>query len=112
MDNLEELKKMFSEFFTIYKFVNKKQISEMLSNELNEDTLIKIYQLSDGENSTRTIADKISKKYNHATIARYWKQWALKGIVLPTEIKGRYKAAFNLEEYGMSQIMEEDNDGK
>ena len=112
MDNNEEFVKMFSEFLTIYKFVNRKQITERLVEELNNETLVKIYQLTDGNNSTRTISEKIGKKFNHVTIARYWKQWALKGIVMPADTKGRYKAAFNLDEYGLSLELEEEDDGK
>lgn len=106
MNNLENLTNMFAEFLTIYKFVNKKTIAEMLANELNRTQLFEIYQLTDGNNSTRDIAAKLTQKCTHATIANIWKRWALKGIVVPSETKGRFKAAFNLEEYGITEVKE------
>ena len=106
MDNLESLTNMFAEFLTIYKFVNKNTIADMLANELNKTQLLEIYQLTDGNNSTRDIAAKLTQKCTHVTVANIWKKWALKGIVVPSETKGRFKAAFNLEEYGITEVKE------
>lgn len=108
MDNLERLTNMFSEFLTIYKFVNKKTIADMLTDELNKPQLFEIYQLTDGNNSTRDIAAKLTQKCTHVTVANIWKRWALTGIVVPAETKGRFKAAFNLEEYGITNVKEEE----
>ncbi len=108
MDNMEKLSNMFEEFLTLYKFVNKKAIADMLNAELNKSQLIEIYRLTNGENSTRDIANLLTEKCAHATIANIWKRWALKGIVLPAATKGRFKAAFNLDEYGITQIQEEE----
>ncbi len=108
MDNLERLTNMFSEFITIYKFVNKTTIANMLSAELNRTQLLEIYQLTDGNNSTRDIAAKLTQKCTHVTVSNIWKKWASKGIVIPAETKGRFKAAFNLEEYGITEIKEEE----
>ena len=108
MDNLENLTNMFAEFLTIYKLVNKKTIADMLLAELNKAQLFEIYQLTDGNNSTRDIASKLTQKCAHVTIANIWKRWALKGIVVPAETKGRFKAAFNLEEYGIMEVKEDE----
>lgn len=108
MDKYKELTTMFAEFLTIYKFVNKRTIADMLSVELNKPQLLEIYQLTDGKNSTRDIATKLTQKCAHSTIANIWKRWALNGIVAPAETKGRFKAAFNLEEYGITEIKEEE----
>lgn len=108
MDNLENLTNMFAEFLTIYKFVNKKKIADMLKSELENQQKVDIYQLSDGEHSTRDIASQVTPKCGHNTVARCWKQWALQGLVVPTERKGRFKAAFNLEEYGITEVKEEE----
>ena len=104
MDNLENLTNLLSDFLTIYKFVNKKTVSDMLSAELNKAQLFEIYQLTDGNNSTRDIASKLNQKCTHVTIANIWKRWASKGIVVPAETKGRFKAAFSLEEYGITEV--------
>lgn len=106
MDNTEELTKMFSEFLALYKFVNKKTIVQTLQSELTTKQSIEIYRLTDGEHSTRDIANLITEKCGHVTVARLWKQWALKGLVVAAERQGRVKAAFNLDEYGITQIEE------
>ncbi len=108
MDNLEDLKNMFSEFLTIYKFVNKKTIADMLNAELSTRQKLEIYRLTDGEHSTREISGLLTQKCAYTTIAKFWKQWAQKGIVVATNKAGRVKAAFNLEEYGIYEIKEEE----
>lgn len=108
MDNMDKLTKMFEEFLNLYKFVNKRTIIDTLQSELSTNQLKEIYSLTDGEHSTREIAGLITQKCGHATIARLWKQWALKGLVVAAERQGRVKAAFNLDEYGITQIQEEE----
>ena len=102
MNKERNMEEMFSEFLRIYKFVNHSQIVEALRNELDDDSnnKKKIYELSDGTRSTRDIQKIVG--ISPPTITAYWKQWALSGIVVPAERKGRYKAAFDLKEYGLS----------
>ncbi len=107
-----KLEEMFEEFLLIYKVVNRKNIIDVLRAELNTDQLIEIYQQSDGEKSTREISAILQKKCSHSTIARLWNKWALLGLVIPAKQKGRYKAAFNLDEYGISGVIEEVEEGK
>lgn len=102
MDKYEELFNMFEEFLSIYKIVNRNNISEILKEELkNDPQLFEIYRLSNGENSTRDIAGRLTKKCSHMTVSNLWKRWSIKGIVNESSIKGRYRAVFNLEEYGI-----------
>ena len=75
---------------------------------LENQQKVDIYQLSDGEHSTRDIASQVTPKCGHNTVARCWKRWALQGLVVPAERKGRFKAAFNLEEYGITEVKEEE----
>jgi len=108
MADISRLEEMLSEFLKIYKFINHSKIVEALNTELSDDTKKKIYQLTNGENTLRDIERRtgISK----STIPLYWKQWALSGIVIPAERKGRYKAAFDLKEYGLS-VLDENEQG-
>jgi hypothetical protein len=57
MSEERSLEEMFSEFLKIYKFVNHTQIVEALNAELSDDTNTKkkVYELSDGNRSTRDI---------------------------------------------------------
>lgn len=107
-----KLEEMFEEFLLIYKVVNRKNIIEVLRAELSTDQLIEIYQCSDGERSTREVSAVLKNKCSHSTIARLWNKWALLGLVVPAKQKGRYKAAFNLDEYGISGVIEEPEESK
>lgn len=102
-----KLEELFEEFLLIYKVVNRKNIIDVLRSELNTEQLIEIYQYSNGERSTREVSAALKNKCSHSTIARIWNKWALLGLVVPAKQKGRYKAAFNLDEYGVSGVIEE-----
>lgn len=104
------LEALFAEFLLIYKVVNRKNIIDILRLELNTDQLIEIYQYSNGDRSTREVSEMLTTKCSHSTIARIWNKWALLGLVIPAKQKGRYKAAFNLDEYGISGVVEEMED--
>lgn len=104
MSKDQSLNELFSEFLRIYKFVNHSKIVEALCSELDDNSGIKkkIYELSDGTRSTRDIQKVVG--ISPPTITAYWKQWALAGIAIPAERKGRFKAAFDLKEYGLSVL--------
>lgn len=104
----ERLLEIMTEFLTIYKLVNRKQISDVLYSELNTQQLIEIYQLTDGTRSTRELATALKNKCSHNSVSRAWHKWALSGIVVSVKQKGRYRAAFNLAEYGI--VSEEDDE--
>jgi hypothetical protein len=103
MDN-EKLTELFEEFLVIFKLVNRKSIADILKAELNTAQLIEMYQMTDGTKSTRDIASSLKSKCSHGTVANTWSKWALVGIVVPSDRKGRVKAAFDLEEYGILHI--------
>ncbi|MEM3429403.1 MAG: hypothetical protein QXL25_07795 [Candidatus Bathyarchaeia archaeon] len=61
-----------------------------------------IYELSDGERSTREIATLAGVKSN-ATVSNYWRKWYKLGIVEPSEEhEGRFKKICSLEEVGLT----------
>ncbi len=104
----ERLTYLLEEFLLLYKVVNRKNVIGILRAELNTEQLIEIYQKSDGEKSTREVSASLKNKCSHTTIIRLWNKWALLGLVVPARQHGRYKAAFNLDEYGISGIIDED----
>ncbi|MFT4104724.1 MAG: hypothetical protein QM657_03105 [Lacrimispora sp.] len=104
--DIEQLGSLFEEFLRIYKLVNRKIIIDLLTTELNTSQLLKLYELTDGEKPTREIASLLGN-ISHVTVANIWKRWAIIGIVIPAERKGRYKAAFNLSEYGIISVENE-----
>lgn len=100
----DKLSTLFEDFLVLYKVINRKTIIEVLKNELKTDQLIEIYQLTDGKKSTRELAGMLKNKCSHATVSSVWNKWALLGLVTPAKQKGRYKAAFNLFEYGITKV--------
>lgn len=91
-------------------------LRRMLSENLRDDVDKLVYEFSDGDRSTREIADKvkqIGKEISHATVANLWKRWAITGLVEPSEkYQGRYKKAFSLESLGIEtpKILEENKE--
>ena len=106
----DRLTSLFEEFLLLYRVVNRKNVIDILRTELNSDQLIEIYQASDGKKSAREVSATIKNKSSHTTILRFWNKWALLGIVVPAKQKGRYKSAFNLDEYGISGIVTDDEE--
>jgi hypothetical protein len=104
MNNDTKLESMFAEFLKIYRYDTHARIVDTLTTELNDDIKKKVYQLSDGNRSTRDI--KKLAGITPPTIINYWKQWSQKGIAIPAQRKGRYMAVFNLNDYGLSILDE------
>lgn len=76
----------------------KKTIEENLTTKEQR----RIYDLSDGQNSTYDIAEKLlgeGIKVSHMTVFNYWKRWFALGIVVPSEkYSGRFEKIINLKE--------------
>lgn len=66
---------------------------------LKDDTEKMVYQLSNGNRSTRDIAKIVSynkKSITHVTVANLWQKWAVVPIVIKTSKLGRYKRVVSL----------------
>lgn len=100
----KELNEMFAEFLQIYKFVNRDNIIQTLQKELYDEKTIKIYSMTNGENTVRDI--KAAVGGSTSTISSLWKKWNMLAIVEPAGRKGRVKAVFDLQEYGFDEIEE------
>ena len=102
-----ELNDMFADFLNIYKLVNRETIIKTLQKELCGEKAIKIYSMTNGENSIREIGSAVGCSKNK--VSSLWKQWSMAAIVELTERKGRVKAVFDLQEYGLSEIVDEED---
>ncbi len=96
----EQIINLLSELVDLYKLVNKPIIVQRLQEELADPKRKLIYELSNGERSSREIA-KIVGDISYSTIIGYWKQWAQKGLMAPAQRVGRYKHVVDLREYGL-----------
>lgn len=100
-ENNDQLIELLKELVKWTKFQAWGKVKEVLINVLNEDEKRKIYHLSNGENSSRDIAEIVS--VSRSTILKYWNDWAKFNIVEPISVQrgNRYKKMFNLDDFGI-----------
>jgi len=103
-EELSTLKAIEAKLDSILKwtrFAGMQQLREILTQNLMNDTEMLVYELSDGEKSTREIAKLVGVGSN-ATIAALWKKWSKVGIMEPSHnYKGRYQRICSLEDVGL-----------
>lgn len=84
------------------RFAGMQQLREILAQNLTDDTLMLIYECSDGNRSSREIAKLVGVRSNQ-TVVNYWKKWSSLGIVEPSpKYKGRFQRICSLEEVGLT----------
>jgi hypothetical protein len=84
------------------RFAGMQQLRTILTQNLTTDVEMLIYELSDGERTTREIA-ALSGVGSNATVANYWRKWSRLGIVEPSEKRqGRFRRICSLEEVGLT----------
>jgi len=104
-EELKVLKNIESKLDQLLKwtrFAGMQQLRTILTQNLTTDVEMLIYELSDGERSTREIAG-LSGVGSNATVASYWRKWSKLGIVEPSEKRqGRFRRNCSLEEVGLT----------
>lgn len=101
-NQFNEIISLLKELIKWTKFQAWGKVKNVLISILDDDEKKKIYHLSNGKNSSRTIAENVS--VSRSTIQNYWNNWFNSNIVEPIPVKGgglRYKKMFNLEEFGI-----------
>jgi hypothetical protein len=96
-DKLDELV-----FWT--KFSALPTFRALLLDNLKEDIDKLVYELSDGEKSTREIANMLTRggrRITHTTVANMWNKWLILNLVIPAKRKGRYKKVIPLVSIGV-----------
>jgi len=76
----------------------------LLKDALRDDIDKLVYELSDGERSTRDIARIISRggrRITHTTVANMWQKLSLMNLVMPARRRGRYRRVVSLESIGI-----------
>lgn len=92
------------------KFGGFTSFKSIVDRVLTTDTDKMVYELSDGERSTRDIARESYINLSHATVANMWQKWLEYGLVEPSKrYKGRFKKIISLRALGISipEIVEE-----
>jgi len=83
------------------RFAGMQQLRMILTQNLTRDIEMVIYELSDGERTTRDIARLAG--VSSATVINYWKRWSKVGIVEPSEKRqGRFQRICSLGEVGLT----------
>ena len=80
-----ELVAVLRELLTWYKLINMPAILDRVDGILDTNEKKSVYQLTDGKNTTREIADQVGVNKN--TVSAWWKEWARQGIVEPGPIR-------------------------
>ena len=104
MSDAESLSEKLDELIFWTKFSALPTFRALLMDALREDIDKLVYKLSDGERSTREIAQIISRggrRITHGTVANMWKKWAILNLVMPAQRKGRHKRVISLESLGI-----------
>jgi len=83
------------------RFDKKMKLKEFIQSTLTTDNEKIIYELTDGEMSTRDIEAKC--KINQKTVSTYWQKWQTMGILERTEKYSgkRYRKICSLKELGI-----------
>jgi hypothetical protein len=107
-ENIELLEKILEELKEIKHWIRLSGLPvfrRAAQENLRDEESRIVYELSDGNRSTREIAEelkKMNKTLTHATVANMWKRWAILGIVEPSErYQGRFKKVTPLEALGI-----------
>ena len=91
------------------KFSALPRFRALIMENLRTYTEKLVYELSDGERSTRAIARIITNggiRITHTTVANMWQRWLILNLVLPTRRIGRYKKALSLADLGIEVPVE------
>ncbi len=84
------------------RFAGLQQLRNLLAQNLTSDRELLVYELSDGERTTREIAG-LANVRSIATVVVYWRKWSKLGIVEPSQNRqGRFKRFCSLEEVGLT----------
>ncbi len=98
--NVQEMLTLMRELVRWSKFESIPKLRTVLEQNLLSDKEKIIYELSDGERSTRDIAKVVGG--SNATVSNYWEKWSKLGIVDKSQkYEGRFKHICSLEEVGL-----------
>jgi len=104
LSGVQSLSEKLDELIFWTKFSALPTFRAVLMDTVREDVDKLVYELSDGERSTREIARMISRggrSITHVTVANMWQRWSLLSLVMPAERRGRYKRVVSLESLGI-----------
>ncbi|WXG39841.1 MAG: hypothetical protein WED07_03285 [Candidatus Freyarchaeum deiterrae] len=107
-EEIELLSKIYNELQEIKiwtRLSGLPMLRRAAQTHLTDDESKFVYELSDGNRSSREIAkelNKIDKQITHVTVTKMWKRWAPDGLVEASEqYQGRYRKVAPIEFLGI-----------
>ena len=107
-EDIDLLRKILDELGEIKYWVKVSglpSIRRAAYENLRDDESKLVYELSDGQRSTREITEELKKSgkvITHTTVANMWKRWAAVSLVEPSErYQGRFRKVASLESFGI-----------
>lgn len=105
MDGGERVEELLEELLQWQKFAHLSDVREILEELFSdadaerERDMKLAYQLTDGSNSSRDIAEHVST--SHVTVANWQRKWARMGLVNRQSERSPYEHIASLEELGL-----------
>lgn len=85
------------------RFVAHRQARELLEATLTKAIERRVYELSDGQRSSREIEKIVNKEVTQRTVVTWWQKWRRLGLVEQSETySGRMQKVLPLEEVGLT----------
>lgn len=98
-DILKELKEQ-TKWLRFLALPNLPIIKKAIEENITGKEQKRIYDLSDGKNSRKKIANKLKTeglKVSYQTVSNYWKKWFALGLVIPSgKQSGRFEKIIDL----------------
>lgn len=102
MENENDILNQLKEQTKWLRFLSIQTLTPLIKENITTLEQKKIFELSDGEKSTRDISKLLKNEgieVSHQTIANYWKKWAAVGLVVPSKkFNGRFEKIIGLNE--------------
>lgn len=99
MNNQDQILKELKIQSAWLRAIGTQAIKDIIRENITLEQDKQIYELSDGEATTREIAKKVGS--SHVKVADKWKKWASLGLMTPSEsFQGRFKKIISLKDLG------------
>ncbi len=73
---------------------------QIINEVLDDARKVLAYEYSTGDLSSRAVSMKA--KVSDKSIRDWWREWLAVGLVVPSEVEGRYERVFDLRQLGIT----------
>ncbi len=94
IDELKTLNQTHKLIAGYLRLMSNAEIEKSLKDTFTSNEEIRVYELSDGNRTTRDIEDLIG--VSRQTVSNLWKKWEILGLVEEGKSKKPYKAKFSI----------------